>query len=312
MGRLRRRYHFPVSESGTPTKNRPGWIRVRRLDLATEEQVSQTLSGLATVCQSANCPNIGDCWGRGTATFMVMGDKCTRACRFCNVDFGKPEPLNPHEPEQLAQSVKELGLKFAVVTCVDRDDLADSGSQHWVDCIDAVHRVAADVKIEVLTGDFKGSETDIARVVRSGPEVFAHNVETIPRLQGRVRHKARWETSLRVLRLAREIAAAEGIPLVTKSGVMLGLGETFYEVQEAMHLLLDEGVEILTIGQYLKPMDRPDKLSVERFVEPQEFDRLRDYGMQIGFAGIASGPLVRSSYRAETLYDQALARKAAG
>ena len=283
---------------------------MRRLDLASEEQVGQTLGGLATVCQSANCPNIGDCWGRGTATFMVMGDKCTRACRFCNVDFGRPEPLNPHEPAQLAQSVRELGLKFTVVTCVDRDDLSDSGSAHWAACIEAVHAVGPDMKIEVLTGDFKGSEEDIARVVRSRPEVFAHNVETIPRLQGLVRHKARWETSLRVLRLARDIAASEGIPLVTKSGIMLGLGESFYEVQETMHLLVDEGVEILTIGQYLKPMDRPDKLSVERFVSPAEFDRLHDYGLQIGFAGIASGPLVRSSYRAETLYAQAMDRKA--
>ncbi|MEZ5339372.1 MAG: lipoyl synthase [bacterium] len=301
-----------MSDSSAPTKQRPGWIRVRRLDLASEEQVSTTLGGLATVCQSANCPNIGDCWGRSTATFMVMGDKCTRACRFCNVDFGKPEPLNPHEPAQLAQSVRELGLKFAVVTCVDRDDLTDSGSAHWAACIDAVHEVGPDVQIEVLTGDFKGSEADIARVVRARPEVFAHNLETIPRLQGRVRHKARWDTSLRVLRLARSIAAAEGLPLVTKSGIMLGLGETYFEVQEAMHLLLEAGVEILTIGQYLKPMDRPDKLSVERFVEPAEFERLYDYGMQIGFAGIASGPLVRSSYRAETLYAQAMARKAAG
>lgn len=301
-----------MSESRTPTQQRPGWIRVRRLDLATEAVVSQTLSGIATVCQSANCPNIGECWGRGTATFMVMGDKCTRACRFCNVDFGKPEPLNPHEPALLAQSVRELGLKFAVVTCVDRDDLLDSGSQHWADCIDAVHDVGPDVKLEVLTGDFKGSEADIARVVRSRPEVFAHNVETIPRLQGRVRHKARWDTSLRVLGLARDIAASEDIPLVTKSGIMLGLGESFYEVQETMHLLQEEGVEILTIGQYLKPMDRPDKLTVERYVTPEEFDRLQEYGMQIGFAGIASGPLVRSSYRAETLYAQAMDRKARG
>jgi len=237
---------------------------------------------------------------------MVMGDKCTRSCRFCNVDFGKPEPLNEHEPELLAQSIAELGLEYAVVTCVDRDDLDDSGASHWVACIDAIRHRCPGVGVEILTGDFKGKAEHIAQVALARPEVFAHNVETVPRLQSRVRNKGRWDTSVRVLDVARETAAAHGYTMLIKSGLMLGLGETLDEVREAMALLRQHDVELLTIGQYLKPLDRPDKLEVERFPSPDEYAELAEYGLSIGFAGVASSPLTRSSHLAETLYADAL------
>ena len=288
---------------------RPEWIKVRRLDEATRERMNRPLGGLHTVCAEANCPNIGECWQRGTATFMVMGDKCTRSCRFCNVDFGRPEPLNEHEPTLLAASIAELGLDYAVVTCVDRDDLADSGAGHWVACIEAVRERCPAVKLEILTGDFKGSAEHIEQVALARPEVFAHNVETVPRLQSSVRNKGRWDTSLRVLDIARETARRGGFTMLIKSGLMLGLGETLDEVKDAMGLLREHDVELLTIGQYLKPLDRPDKLEVERFPTPEEYSELAEYGLSIGFAGVASSPLTRSSHLAETLYADALAAR---
>jgi lipoic acid synthetase len=239
---------------------------------------------------------------------MVMGDKCTRACRFCNVSFGKPEALNPHEPELLAASIAELGLEYAVVTCVDRDDLPDFGAQHWADCIAAVRRRTPHVGIEILTGDFKGVEEHIKLVARAKPEVFAHNVETTPRLQRKARHYATWERSVGVLDTVRETAAAEGFTVFTKSGMMLGLGESNEEVKDAMHLLREHKVDLLTLGQYLKPRDVYDKLPVERFVTPDDFEELRLYGLSIGFSGVASSPLTRSSHLAETLYADAVIR----
>lgn len=269
--------------------------------------MNQPLNGLPTVCSEANCPNIGECWARGTATFMVMGDKCTRSCRFCNVDFGKPDPLNEHEPVLLAASISELGLEYAVVTCVDRDDLIDSGAKHWVACIKAVRARCPGVLLEILTGDFKGSLEHIRAVAAARPDVFAHNVETVPRLQNKVRNKARWELSLRVLTAARQVARDHNFKLFTKSGMMLGLGETDAEVREAMGLLREHNVDLLTLGQYLKPLERPDKLEVQRFVSPEEFNELAAYGLSIGFKGVASSPLTRSSHLAETLYAQAMA-----
>ncbi len=269
--------------------------------------MAQQLTGLSTVCSEANCPNIGECWQRGTATFMVMGDKCTRSCRFCNVDFGKPDPLNEHEPGLLAASISELGLEYAVVTCVDRDDLPDSGAGHWVACIEAVREKCPGVKLEILTGDFKGRTEHIQAVATAHPDVFAHNVETVPRLQNAVRNKGRWELSLRVLDQARQVAVGNSFTMFTKTGMMLGLGETDDEVREAMRLLREHQIDLLTLGQYLKPLDRPDKLEVQRFVSPDEFNALAEYGLSIGFKGVAASPLTRSSHLAETLYAQAIA-----
>lgn len=319
---------------------RPNWIRVKRLPEAVRAQLAGQLHGIATVCEEANCPNIGECWARGTATYMIMGQVCTRNCAFCDVEFGRPEALNPHEPTQLADSVARLQLKYSVITCVDRDDLADSGAAHWVATIAALRarcgaleleaavldpaRAAGEhsgdifgtayrrgVGVEILSGDFKGDLDCVAQVARARPDVFAHNVETVPRLQKVARHKATWERSLRVLAQVRAVAAAEDLNLFTKTGMMLGLGETDDEVREAMQIIREQGIDLLTLGQYLKPRQLPDKLTQTRWVSPEEFAALRDYGLSLGFAGVAASPLTRSSHLAETLYAQALAQRKA-
>ncbi|MCH7471661.1 lipoyl synthase [bacterium] len=291
----------------TIRERRPGWIKVRRLGAKAREMMARPLAGLNTVCVEANCPNIGECWARGTATFMIMGATCTRACGFCDVAFGKPEALNPHEPELLAASIAGLGLEYSVITCVDRDDLEDSGAAHWVACIEAVRRKNPGVKVEILTGDFKGAEHHVATVARARPEVFAHNVETVPRLQKVARHKATWERSCRVLDVARDAARAAGFTMFIKTGMMLGLGETDEEVRDAMRILLSEhNVELLTLGQYLMPRRLPDKLAVDRYVEPQRFEEFKQYGLSIGYKGVAASPLTRSSHLAETLYADAV------
>jgi lipoic acid synthetase len=325
-----------VTDTATLT-GRPGWIRVRRLDDATRQRIKESIHGIATVCQEANCPNIGECWSRGTATYMIMGHVCTRNCAFCDVDFGRPEALNPHEPLQLADSVERLGLKYVVITCVDRDDLGDSGAGHWAATIENIRlrrgalalapdgqwdirargdhsgdiftgRYISGTGVEILSGDFKGRAEDVATVVRSRPDVFAHNVETVPRLQKLARHKANWETSLRVLDTVRAVADSEGITMFTKTGMMLGLGESNAEVREAMALIRARGVQLLTLGQYLKPRNVNGKLAMDRWVTPDEFEELRQYGLELGFLGVAASPLTRSSHLAETLYAEALAQ----
>lgn len=290
---------------------RPSWLKVRRLDAATREMMQRSLTGLHTVCAEANCPNIGECWARGTATFMVMGQVCTRNCKFCDVAHGRPGALDPDEPYTLAESIRNLGLKYAVITCVDRDDLPDQGAAHWAHCIEAIRERcggrmdSGGVGIEVLTGDFRGRETDVATVVRAQPDVFAHNVETVPRLQRSIRRIANWEWSTGVLIAARDIAKRDGIPLLIKSGMMLGLGETDDEVREAMRLLRECQVDLLTLGQYLKPRNIPDRVEVERYVSPDEFNALASYAKELGFLGVAASPLTRSSHLAETLYAEA-------
>jgi len=323
----------PAGISPASPPARPGWIKVRRLGADVRGMMQRELGGIATVCREANCPNIGECWARGTATYMIMGDVCTRNCAFCDVSFGKPKPLDPQEPARLAQSVAALGLKYSVITCVDRDDLADSGAAHWAACIGAIRagcgalelapnaagsgadtfagadafsaRYLRGVGIEVLTGDFKGQEQPLATAVLAAPDVFAHNVETVPRLQKLARHKATWERSLRVLIAAKRIAREAGQRTLIKSGMMLGLGETDAEVREALALLREAGVELLTLGQYLRPRNVPGKLEMQRFVTPEEFTALRDYALGLGFLGVAASPLTRSSHLAETLYAQA-------
>jgi lipoyl synthase len=306
------------AENDAPSAPRPSWLKVRRLDLAARETMQRSLIGLHTVCAEANCPNIGECWARGTATFMIMGHVCTRNCRFCDVTHGRPGALDADEPYTLAETIFNLGLKYAVITCVDRDDLPDQGAAHWAACIQAIRercggRIdSGGVGIEVLTGDFHGREQDVATVVRAQPDVFAHNVETVPRLQRPIRRIANWEWSTQVLIAARNIAQAEGIPLLIKSGMMLGLGETDTEVREAMRLLLDCGVDLLTLGQYLKPRNIADRLEVDRFVPPEQFDELAAYARELGFRGVAASPLTRSSHLAETLYANAVQHAATG
>jgi lipoyl synthase len=297
-----------TSDQDAGSTPRPSWLKVRRLDAATREMMQRSLTGLHTVCAEANCPNIGECWARGTATFMIMGQVCTRNCRFCDVATGRPGTLDPDEPFTLAQAIHELGLKYAVITCVDRDDLADQGAAHWARCIEAIRERcggrmdSGGVGIEVLTGDFRGREQDVATVVRAQPDVFAHNVETVPRLQHPIRRVGNWEWSASVLNAARKVAQSEGIPLLVKSGLMLGLGETDAEVREALRLLRECNVELLTLGQYLKPRNVADRIDVARYVTPDEFAAHAAYAKEIGFLGVAASPLTRSSHLAETLY----------
>ncbi len=273
----------------------PGGPRYRELRALIESQ------GLHTVCQEAACPNIGECWERGAATFMIMGDTCTRRCGFCNVKTGKPEaPPDPLEPLRVAQSVKRMGLRHAVITSVDRDDLPDYGASAFVGVIRSIRRLAPGCKVEVLTPDFRGEEMPLARVVAERPDVFNHNVETVPRLYPLARRGSRFLRSCRVLRNARELGGGE---VVTKSGLMVGLGEEKGELLEAFSTLREHGVQVLTVGQYLRPTR--DHLPVARYWHPDEFRELERAAYAMGFESVAAGPLVRSSYQAEQTLLQA-------
>ncbi|MEK7172307.1 MAG: lipoyl synthase, partial [Patescibacteria group bacterium] len=246
---------------------------------------------LATVCESAMCPNIGECWGSGTATFMIMGDTCTRACRFCNVNHGRPKPLDIEEPRKLADAISALGIDYAVITSVDRDDLEDFGSEHFAECIKALRKKCPKIIIEVLTPDFKGMEKDIQKVVDARPNVFGHNIETVKRLQKSVRDmRANYGQSLAVLDYVKKSAPK----IYTKSSIMVGLGETSEEVLEAMRDLRKVNVDFLTIGQYLRPKEW--NLPVVEYVKPEQFEWYRCEGEKMGFKYVASGPFVRSSY----------------
>lgn len=249
---------------------------------------------LHTVCEEANCPNLGECFRKGTATFMIMGDLCTRRCPFCNVAHGEPLPLRRDEPADLARAVQILKLSYVVITSVTRDDLPDGGAGHYGNCIRALRDLKRDVKIEILTPDFRGSvEQAIECLRRDPPDVFNHNLETVPRLYASVRPRADYQGSLRLLGTFRR--HFERIP--TKSGLMLGLGETEQEVRDVMRDLRHQRCDMLTLGQYLRPS--PHHLPVERYVPPHEFDRYRDFGLSLGFSHVESGPLVRSSYHAD-------------
>ena len=266
----------------------PGGERYRELSAMIRDE------NLHTVCQEAACPNVGECWERGTATFMILGDTCTRRCGFCNVNTGKPTWNDPLEPARVARSIAKMGLRHAVITSVDRDDLPDYGAGIWAATIRQCHRQAPDCKVEVLTPDYRGEEMPLARVLAEKPDVFNHNVETVPRLYPVARRGSRWERSLRVLRNAREIGH-EG--LVTKSGLMVGLGETHDEMVGAFRDLRDAGVQVLTVGQYLRPTE--NHLPVVRYWHPDEFKALEEAAYALGFDHIAAGPLVRSSYHAD-------------
>lgn len=261
---------------------------------AEREKVRSLIEGLGlnTVCKEAACPNIWECFQRHTATFMIMGDTCTRNCRFCNVKTGRPAPLDPKEPARLASAIKELGLKYAVITCVTRDDLPDGGAEHFVKTIEAIRAVSPETKVEILTSDFAGNSFALAKVLKAGPAVFNHNLETVKRLTPVLRTKATYLRSLAVLSYASRMFPA--IPV--KSGVMVGCGESMEEVFEAMRDLKCAGCSILTVGQYLAPDDKCHP--VEKYYSEAEFSEIKAYALKLGFAGAACGPLVRSSYRA--------------
>lgn len=275
---------------------KPDWIRVRVPSSPRVQHIKQVLRRhrLASVCEEASCPNLGECFNNGTATFMVMGDICTRRCPFCDVAHGKPKPLDENEPRQLAEAIAEMGLEYVVITSVDRDDVKDSGAQHFANCITETRRYNPGIKVEVLVPDFRG-RMDIALDIlqHTPPDVFNHNLETVPRLYRQARPGADYHYSLELLRRYKERVPQ----VITKSGLMLGLGETFDEVKEVMRDLLDHKVDMVTLGQYLQPSR--DHLKVERFVHPDEFEALREYGESLGFGHVASGPLVRSSYHAD-------------
>jgi lipoyl synthase len=249
---------------------------------------------LHTVCQEAACPNVGECWERGTATFMILGDTCTRRCGFCNVKTGKPTWNDPLEPARVARTIARMGLRHAVITSVDRDDLPDKGARIWAAVIRQVRRQAPGCKIECLTPDFQGQEMPLATVLAERPDVFNHNVEVVPRLYSVARRGSTWQRSLRVLRNAKAMGAGE---VVTKSGLMVGLGETHDEMVAAFADLREAGVQVLTVGQYLRPSER--HLPVVRYWHPDEFKALEDAAYALGFDHIAAGPLVRSSYHAD-------------
>ena len=277
-------------------ERKPPWFKVPPPGGGKYRELSKLIKdeNLHTVCQEAACPNVGECWERGTATFMILGDTCTRRCGFCNVNTGKPTWNDPLEPARVARSIFKMGLRHAVITSVDRDDLPDYGAGIWAATIRQVRTQAPKCKIEVLTPDFRGQEMPLARVVAERPDVFNHNVETVPRLYSIARRGSTWERSNRVLRTAKEFG---GDDVATKSGLMVGLGEDFDEVVEALGTLRDSGVQIITVGQYLRPTER--HLPVVRYWHPDEFKAVEEAGYALGFDHIAAGPLVRSSYHAD-------------
>ena len=277
-------------------ERKPPWFKVKMPGSPRYLELKQQIDGdeLHTVCEEAACPNIGECWDSGTATFMILGDTCTRRCGFCNVKTGKPTWNDPLEPLRVARSVARMGLRHAVITSVDRDDLPDYGASVWCGVIRSVRMQSPDTKIECLTPDFRGEEMPLAKVIAERPDVFNHNVEVVPRLYPVARRGSRWQRSLRVLANALEMGEGE---VVTKSGLMVGLGETHDELVEAFGELREAGVSVLTVGQYLRPTER--HLPVVRYWAPEEFSALEQAASDLGFEHIAAGPLVRSSYHAD-------------
>ncbi len=283
-----------VLESITPPAPKPKWLRVK---LPTGPKYTE-LRGLVdkyklnTICTSGSCPNMGECWGEGTATFMILGNICTRSCGFCGVKTGRPETVDWDEPEKVARSIKIMNIKHAVITSVDRDDLKDMGSIIWAETVKAIRRMNPNTTLETLIPDFQGNTRNIDRIIEVAPEVVSHNMETVKRLTREVRIQAKYEKSLEVLRYLKE----QGIKR-TKSGIMLGLGETEEEVIQVLHDLADAKVDIVTIGQYLQPSKK--HLPVKEFITPEQFVKYELLGKELGFRHVESGALVRSSYHAE-------------
>jgi lipoic acid synthetase len=288
---------IPVKVEPTAQMQRkPRWIRAKAPTSPEAQRVKALLREhkLHTVCEEASCPNLGECFSHGTATFMIMGEICTRRCPFCDVAHGRPNPLDPDEPANLARTLRTLNLNYVVITSVDRDDLRDGGAGHFVECIRAVREQSPHTKIEILVPDFRG-RMDIALEIMAlaPPDVFNHNLETVPRLYKKARPGADYAWSLQLTQRFKEMYP--DIP--TKSGLMLGLGETFDEIVEVLKDLRDHGCDMLTLGQYLQPTLH--HLPVDRFVSPEEFDQLAQVARELGFSNVASGPMVRSSYHAD-------------
>ncbi|MFN3652394.1 MAG: lipoyl synthase [Armatimonadota bacterium] len=282
----------PVSASGPP---RPEWLRVRAPGGPNYRNLKGLVEDLRlhTVCESARCPNIGDCWERRSATFMILGDICTRACGFCAIKTGRPEKLDREEPERVAEAVEHLGLRFAVITSVNRDELDDGGAEIFAETIRAIRRRCPDTGIEVLIPDFEGNWDALKVVVDARPDILNHNIESIERLYKLVRPQAKYWRSLELLRRVKEMDPA----MITKSGMMLGVGEELDETRVAMQHLREVDCDVLTLGQYLRPSLK--HIPVIRYVSPEEFAQLKQEGLEIGFKHVESGPLVRSSYHAD-------------
>jgi lipoic acid synthetase len=282
-----------VQEKETKYQKKPDWIRVK---LPTGKKYTE-LRGLVdkyklnTICTSGSCPNMGECWAEGTATFMILGNICTRSCGFCGVKTGRPGTVDWAEPEKVANSIKLMNIKHAVITSVDRDDLKDMGSIIWAETVNAVRRISPQTTMETLIPDFQGNTRNIDRIVQVAPEVVSHNMETVKRLTRKVRVQAKYDTSLEVLRYLKE----QGINR-TKSGIMLGLGEHEEEVMEVLHDLRKVNVDVVTLGQYLQPSKK--HLPVQQFITPDTFKKLETFALDLGFRHVESGPLVRSSYKA--------------
>jgi lipoic acid synthetase len=283
------RVHLPLA----PKRRHPDWIRVKLPTKPTFFEVQKMVRELRlnTVCESASCPNIGECWSRRALTIMILGNICTRSCRFCDVPTGRPLPPDADEPRRVAEMLGQLGLEHTVITCVDRDDLPDFGAAHWAETIRRVKEACPAMTIEVLAGDFKGKTEHVDIVLDAGPDVFSHNLETVPRLSRQVRVQASYPRSYAILEHARKRGA------VTKTGLMLGLGETREEIEEVLRDVARLGVDIVTLGQYLSPSG--EHLPVERYVPPAEFEELREVALGLGITHVESGPLVRSSYHAD-------------
>ncbi|NUP82440.1 MAG: lipoyl synthase [Nonomuraea sp.] len=299
----RKLLRLEVRNAETPIERKPPWIKTK---LRTGPEYTELKSlvrreGLHTVCEEAGCPNIYECWEDREATFLIGGDQCTRRCDFCQIDTGKPKEYDRDEPRRVAESVQQMGLRYATVTGVARDDLPDGGAWLYAETARQIHALLPGCGVELLVPDFNGNRDQLEEVFSSKPEVFAHNVETVPRIFKRIRPAFRYERSLGVITTAREAG------LVTKSNLILGMGETREEIVEAMRGLHAAGTDLLTITQYLRPSPRHHP--VERWVKPEEFVELQAEAEAIGFAGVLSGPLVRSSYRAGRLYQQAIAAR---
>ena len=279
---------------------KPPWLKKRIPSVQEISKVKSILEGTAlhTVCEEARCPNLGECFSQGTATILILGRICTRDCGFCAVEHGIPSRPDPEEPGKVAEAVKEMGLRYVVITSVTRDDLSDGGASHYAQMIRAIRALDRTLKIEVLIPDLQGNEDALERILQERPDVLNHNVETVPRLYPRVRAHANYERSLRLLRRSKD----DSPHLLTKSGVMLGLGEDRGEVIEVMKDLREVRCDLLTMGQYLQP--RSDRLPVVRYVTPEEFEELKRIGEEMGFQSVASGPFVRSSFHASEMFDK--------
>ena len=286
----------PIKIHPVAALKKPSWIRTKLPTSLRFQDIKSILrkNSLFTVCEEASCPNIGECFSKGTATFMILGDMCTRRCPFCDVAHGRPEPADPAEPKRLAETISSLGLSYVVITSVDRDDLRDGGATHFVDCIKQIRLKCPQTKIEILTPDFRGRLDKALNILsESPPDVMNHNLETVPRLYRKARPGASYENSLNLLLEFKK----QHPNVLTKSGLMVGLGETDEEITSVMDDLNEKLVDMVTIGQYLQPTN--GHLPVERFVHPDQFEKFKVYGDKLGFKHVASGPLVRSSYHAD-------------